>query len=112
MVFENEKDWPDKYEIHKLVTREKSVEMIISGQKLSERRNDRYADIGDEILLNGHLFIVENVYPQHLRNMTEENARDEGYENLATYKEAIESIHKAAVWDPDQIVWAHYLKEK
>lgn len=112
MVFKDKKDWPDKYDINKLVTRPESIERIIKGETVSVRRNDRYADIGDELLLNGHLFIVEDVYPQHLRNMTEEDVRDEGFESLAAYKDILTKIHAGAVWDPDQLVWAHYLKEK
>ncbi len=112
MVYEHKQDWPEKYDINKLVTIEESINKITSGEKVSERRNDRYADEGDEVILAGHLFIVEKVFPQFLKNMTEQDAKDEGYASLAEYKEALTSIHKAAVWDPDQLIWAHYLKEK
>lgn len=112
MVYENKQDWPEKYDINKLVTIEESINKIKTGEKISERRNDRYADDGDEVLLSGHLFVVEKVFPQFLKNMTEKDAKDEGYASLAEYKEALTSIHEAAVWDPEQLIWAHYLKEK
>lgn len=112
MLYENKKDWPEKYDINKLISIQKNIEQFIRGEKVSVRRNDRYADTGDEIILDGHLFIVEDVYPQYLKNMTEEQAYDEGYKNLEEYKEALTSIHESVVWDPDQLVWAHYLKEK
>lgn len=64
------------------------------------------------MILDGHLFIVEDVYPQSLKDLTEKNAREEGYTSLEAYKKALTSIHHGVVWDPDQIVWAHYFKEK
>lgn len=112
MVYEDKKNWPEKYDIDKLVTIQESIEKIIKGEKVSERRNDRYADAGDELLLNGHLFVVKDVYPQQLKNVTVKNAKEEGYEDLEAYKEALTSIHREAVWDPEQFIWAHYLEEK
>jgi len=112
MIHENKKEWPEKYDINKLVSIQESIDKIIKGEKTSERRNDRYADPGDEILLDGHLFVVEDVYRQQLKNVTEENAREEGYKNLEEYKKALTGIHHGVVWDQEQVVWAHYLKEK
>lgn len=112
MVYENKADWPEKYDIKKLVTIEKDIKKIVTGEKVSVRRNDRYADVDDLTVLNGHLFKVVDIFPQYLKNISEQDARDEGYESLAAYKEAITNIHEAAVWDPDQLVWAHYVKEK
>jgi len=113
MVYENEnkQDWPEKYDINKLVTRQQDIEKIINGEKTSVRRNDRYADAGDKLLLNGHMFIVENIYPQQLKNLTTENAQQEGYNTLDDFKESLTSIHHSGVWDPEAIVWAHELKE-
>jgi hypothetical protein len=112
MVYENKQDWPEKYDINKLVSIQDSIDKIISGEKVSERRNDRYADPGDELLLDGHLFIAEDVYPQQLKNLTEKEAKDEGYKNLEEYKKTLTRIHHGAVWEPERVVWAHYLKEK
>jgi hypothetical protein len=112
MVFENKQDWPEKYEINKLISLQENIKKVISGEKISQRRNDRYADPGDELLLDGHLFVVRDVYAQELKNVTEQNAREEGYENLAAYKQALTSMHHGAVWEPDRVVWAHYLGEK
>lgn len=75
------------------------------------RRNDRYADKGDEVILAGHTFIVENIYPQKLKTVTEENAKQEGYDSLDAFKKALTSIHHGVVWDPEAVVWAHELEE-
>ena len=112
LVYENKQDWPEKFPIEKLISIEKDIDKLIAGKKISVRRNDRYADVGDTIMLKGHLFEVEDVYPQFLKNMNEKNAREEGFESIESYKTALTSIHEGAVWNPEQLVWAHYLKEK
>ncbi|MEN1968141.1 ASCH domain-containing protein [Lentibacillus sp. N15] len=104
--------WPEKYDINKLVTIPKDIEKLIRGDKTSVRRNDRYADPSDTVELDGHTFIVENVYPQKLKDVKEQDAKDEGYQNLQAYQKAITSIHEAAVWDPEMEVWVHELKMK
>ncbi|MEW9677229.1 ASCH domain-containing protein [Lentibacillus sp. L22] len=104
--------WPEKFDIHKLVTIPEDIEKLIKGEKTSVRRNDRYADPGDTTKLDGHTFIIENVYPQKLKDVTEEDAKDEGYQSLEAYKQAITSIHEAVVWDPEMEVWVHELKRQ
>lgn len=112
MAFENKKDWPEKYDINKLISIQEDIDNVIKGNKVSERRNDRYADAGDEIQLNKETFIVSDVYPQKLKDVSEKNAKDEGYPGLEEYKDAITNIHHEAVWDPEQTVWAHYFQKK
>src|SRR5690625_7893010 len=77
MVYENKQDWPEKYDIHKLVNREADIDKIINGDKTSVRRNDRYADPGDELTLKGKAFTIENVYAQKLKDVTDEIRSEE-----------------------------------
>ncbi|GAB4073820.1 hypothetical protein GCM10028778_13230 [Barrientosiimonas marina] len=112
MVYENKQDWPEKYDINKLVTRQNDIQKIIDGDKTSERRNDRYADPGDELVLNGQTFVVANIYPQKLKTITDEEAKQEGYSSLEEYKDAINSIHEGEVWEPEGVIWAHELKKQ
>lgn len=112
MVYENIQDWPEKYDINKLVSRQNDIDKIISGDKKTERRNDRYADAGDEIVLDGHTFIIKNIYPQKLKSLTDNDAQQEGYHNLEEFKDALTSIHESVVWDPEQVVWTHELVKK
>src|SRR5699024_11243838 len=98
MVYENKQDWPEKYDINKLVSRQDDIDKIMNGKKTSERRNDRYADSGDKIVLNGSTFVVDNVYPQKLKDVTDENDQQEGYTDLEAIKVALTSIHNGAVW--------------
>lgn len=106
----NKQTWPEKYDINKLISIQEDIDKLIRGEKSSVRRNDRYADPGDQIELSGHTFTVENVYPQKLADVTDKNAKEEGYENLDAYKKGITNIHHEAVWDSDTEVWAHELR--
>lgn len=112
MIFKDKKDWPNKYDINKLITRKNDIQKILNGHKSTIRRNDRYADIGDEITFDDHTFIISNIYQQQLKTITEDDAKFEGYTSLDEYKEALTSIHQGAVWDPEVIVWTHELKKK
>lgn len=112
MIYENKEDWPEKYDINKLVSRKIDINKIINGEKTTVRRNDRYADAGDEINLDGKLFTVVDIYPQKLKSLTDRDVKAEGYANVEEYKDALTSIHHSVVWDPEQIVWAHEFKRK
>ncbi|MUV36441.1 hypothetical protein JNUCC1_00243 [Lentibacillus sp. JNUCC-1] len=63
-------------------------------------------------MLKGQAFVIEDVYPQKLKDVTEEDVKEEGYSSLEQYKEALTSIHQSAVWDPEIVVWAHKFKKK
>ncbi|GIN96233.1 hypothetical protein J6TS1_21030 [Siminovitchia terrae] len=98
---------PKTCTIERLVTVPTDVKKVIEGQKTATRRNGRYADIGEMMELQGKEFIVENVYSQSLGEMTDEHARQEGYENLEEYKKAILGIHPGMKWVPQMKVWVH-----
>lgn len=40
-------------------------------------------------------------------DITEEDAKREGYPNLAMYRALIERMHQGMEWDQDQPVWVH-----
>lgn len=104
----NSMDMPPKTcSIEKLVTIPQHVEKVIKGQKTATRRNGRYADIGETMKLNDHQFVVENVYSQTLGELTDADAKREGYENLESYKQFILSSHHGMSWMPDMKVWVH-----
>ena len=111
MLNHNKENWPEKYAISQLITRQTDIDKIIKGKKTTIRRNDRYADIGDEITFDNYTFIVKDIYQQKLKSLTNEDAINEGYTSLDEYKTALTSIHHAAVWDPEAVVWTHELKQ-
>lgn len=94
-------------EIERLVTSPMDITKILDGKKTAVRRNGRYADLGEILVLEGKSFRVDNVYRQTLGDLTDEMAKDEGYETLEEYKNAILSMHKGMPWLPHMRVWVH-----
>lgn len=112
MYNNNQQDGPEEFDITKLITREHDIDKVISGEKTSIRRNNRYADIGDTVELKGQTFVIDNVYQQQLKDVTDEIAQQEGFASLEDFKTALTSIHHGSVWDPEQTVWVHEFKKK
>ncbi|MDM5197446.1 ASCH domain-containing protein [Fictibacillus enclensis] len=101
---------PKTCSIERLVTLPQDVEKVLAGQKTATRRNGRYADVGEIMELNGAKFIVEKVYSQSLGELTDEHARQEGFDDVEGYKNSILSIHPGMPWLPHMKVWVHEYK--
>jgi hypothetical protein len=109
---QNEQTLPPKTcSVELLVTREEDVEKVIANQKTATRRNGRYADIGEVMILKGKEFVVEKVYSQALGELTDEHAKQEGYESVEAYKDSILSIHPGMPWLPKMRVWVHEFRQ-
>ncbi len=98
---------PKTCSIDRLITLPQDVEKVLAGEKTATRRNGRYADVGEVMVLSGHNYVVERVYSQTLGEVTEAQARQEGYPSLEAYKESILSIHPGMQWLPQMRVWVH-----
>lgn len=98
---------PKTCTIERLVTVPNDIEKVIAGKKTATRRNGRYADVGEIMTLQGQDFIVEKVYSQTLGELTDEHAKDEGYETVEEYKQSILSFHPGMPWLPQMRVWVH-----
>ncbi|MDN7243100.1 ASCH domain-containing protein [Planococcus sp. N028] len=98
---------PKTCSIERLITNKKDVEKVLAGKKTATRRNGRYADIGEIMVLENRKFKVEHVYQQTLGELTDEMAEQEGYENAEVYKQTILSFHPGMPWTPDMTVWVH-----
>jgi len=98
---------PKTASIEWLVTKPEDIDKVINGIKKATRRNGRYADVGEIMTLNDQQFIIKRVYAQHLGDVTDDDARQEGYKNLEEYKESILSLHPGMRWAPKMEVWVH-----
>jgi hypothetical protein len=98
---------PKSCSIERLVTLKEDVEKVLSGEKTATRRNGRYADPGEIMTLEGRQFVVENVYSQSLGELTDADARREGFETVEDYKQSILSMHPGMPWLPQMRVWVH-----
>ncbi|MDQ1143458.1 hypothetical protein QE429_000285 [Bacillus sp. SORGH_AS 510] len=98
---------PKTCSVDRLVTMEEDVKKVIAGEKTATRRNGRYADPGEIMTLEGHKFVVDKVYSQSLGELTDDDARREGFNNVEEYKQSILSIHPGMPWLPQMRVWVH-----
>ena len=103
--------YPEKTcDIDRLVRHPKLVAAAISGQKTQQRRDGVYAYPGETFELEGIPFIVTALERQSLGEMSEEDARAEGYPDLDVYKDLIMKMHPGMTWDNDHLVWVHCFK--
>ncbi|MBT2571382.1 ASCH domain-containing protein [Planococcus sp. ISL-110] len=98
---------PKTCTIEKLVTNKQDVEKVLAGTKSATRRNGRYADIGEVMVLDDKRFIVNQVYQQTLGELTDEMILREGYATVEEYKQSILSFHPGMPWLPEMTVWVH-----
>ncbi|MBP0726460.1 ASCH domain-containing protein [Bacillus sp. RG28] len=98
---------PKTCTIDRLITVPEDIKKVIEGKKTATRRNGRYADVGEVMVLQDQKFRVDNVYSQSLGELTDEHARQEGFEGLEDYKETILSFHPGMPWLPQMRVWVH-----
>ncbi|QOR66959.1 ASCH domain-containing protein [Cytobacillus suaedae] len=98
---------PKTCTIERLVTMPADVVKVLEGKKTATRRNGRYADIGEIMTLEDKKFKVDRVYSQSLGELTDDHAKQEGFENVEEYKQAILSYHPGMPWLPQMRVWVH-----
>ena len=104
---ENQTLPPKTCTIELLVTKEDDVDKVLEGKKTATRRNGRYADIGEVMVLKDKKFVVERVYSQPLGDLTDDHAKQEGFSTVEEYKNAILSYHPGMPWLPSMRVWVH-----
>lgn len=102
---------PKTCSIERLVTMEEEVRKVLSGAKTATRRNGRYADQGEIMILEGRQFVVHSVYTQMLGELTDEDAKREGFTTVEEYKQSILAIHPKMPWLPKMRVWVHEFSE-
>lgn len=90
-----------------LITKPEDIDKVIKGIKTATRRNGRYANVGEIMNLDDQQFLIERVYTQKLGDLTDDDARQEGFRNLEEYKESILSLHPGMRWAPKMEVWVH-----
>jgi len=105
--------YPDKTcSIDRLVTHPKLVAAAKAGLKTQQRRNGVYGWPGEEFELGGMAFVMTGLTRQRLGDMTDEDARAEGYPDLDRYKDIILKMHAGMTWDPDGLAWVHTFAAK
>jgi hypothetical protein len=81
--------------------------MVADGEITQMHRGHAYADEGDRFEIDGTTFEVTAVEHRTLGDLTDEDARAEGSENLEAYKRRLERVHDEFEWDDDSEVVRH-----
>lgn len=101
-------DYPEKTcSIDALVTHAKLVAAAVAGSKTQQRRNGVYAYPGETFELDGTRFVLKDLRRETLGQMTDAEARAEGYPSLDVYRDLILRMHPGMEWDGTAKVWVH-----
>lgn len=104
-------DYPAKTcELDRLVTQPKLIALAIKGDKTQQRRNGIYGYPGEHFMLDGIDFEITDVSRQTLGDMTEADAKTEGFTSLSEYQQLILRMHPGMQWQPDAKVWLHQFR--
>jgi hypothetical protein len=80
---------------------------VLDGDVTQIHRGHRYAEEGDTFTIEGTTFEVVDVTERTLGNLTDEDARAEGMEDLKAYERLLERSHDNFEWDDDSDVVRH-----
>lgn len=91
-----------------LFPNERTLDAVAAGRMSQIHRGNRYAEEGDTFELDGDTFEVVDVTERTLGDMTNEDARREGSEDLDAYKEWMVRAHGGNFeWNEDADVVRH-----
>ena len=83
-------------------------QMVADGEVTQMHRGHAYAEVGDTFEINGTTYEVTSVDHRTLGDLTDEDARAEGSEDLDAYKRRMEMVHGGNFeWDDDSDVVRH-----
>ncbi|QZX98846.1 ASCH domain-containing protein [Halobaculum rubrum] len=82
-------------------------QMAAEGAVTQLHRGHAYADEGDTFEIDGTTFEVTAIERRTLGDLTDEDARAEGSEDLEAYRERLERVHDSFEWDDDSEVVRH-----
>ncbi len=101
-------DYPEKTcSLDRLVTHDKLVQAALAGRKTQQRRNGVYGYPGETFTLAGKEFVIKDLRRETLGDMSDLEAKAEGYPSLEMYRDLILRMHKGMSWDPSSKVWVH-----
>ena len=81
--------------------------MVREGKLTQLHRGHEYAEEGDTFEIDGEAFEVTAVDERTLGDLTDEDARAEGSEDLDAYRERLERVHDDFEWDDRSEVVRH-----
>lgn len=103
---------PKTCEIDRLVTHKRLVDAALAGTKTQQRRNGVYGYPGETFELGSETFVITALERQPLGQMTEADAKAEGFPDMQTYKQLIISMHAGMDWNDAHQVWVHSFQKQ
>lgn len=101
-------NYPEKTcEIDRLVTHQRLVDAALAGRKTQQRRNGVYGYPGETFTLDSATFVITSLERQTLGEMTEADAKAEGFPDLQSYRDLIIRMHSGMSWNESHPVWVH-----
>ncbi|WP_435064822.1 ASCH domain-containing protein [Halobaculum sp. EA56] len=82
-------------------------QLAAEGEVTQLHRGHAYAEEGDTFEIDGTTFEVTAVERRTLGDLTDEDARAEGSEDLEAYRRRLERVHDEFEWDDDSEVVRH-----
>lgn len=100
--------YPEKNcSIDRLVTQPKLVAAAKAGTKTRQGRDGVYGWPGETFVLEDMTFVITDLKRERLGDMTDDDAKREGFMSLEMYKDIILKMHAGMTWNPDSLVWVH-----
>jgi N4-acetylcytidine amidohydrolase len=93
--------------IARLITQPKLVTAVLAGIKTQQRRDGVYGWPGEVFTLGDSDFVITSLHRQRLGDMTDVDAKAEGYDDLQSYQAIILKMHANMVWNDDGLAWVH-----
>ena len=93
--------------IDRLVRQPALVTAVLEGRKSQQRRDGVYGYPGETFELDGVTFRISALFRQRLGDMSEADARAEGFVDLRVYRDLIARMHPGMAWDGEHLVWVH-----
>jgi hypothetical protein len=79
--------------------------------KTEQRRYGIYGYPGETFALGDQKFEISSLTHDRLGDMTDAEARSEGFEDLESYRDLIVGMHPGMDWNPVHRVWVHRFPE-
>ncbi|GAA0220771.1 ASCH domain-containing protein [Halobaculum roseum] len=86
--------------------------MAAEGRVTQLHRGHAYADEGDTFEIDGTTFEVTAIERRTLGDLTDEDARAEGSEDLEAYRERLNRVHDEFEWDDGSEVVKHAFERR
>lgn len=90
-----------------LLPSERMREQALDGDVTQIHRGHQYAAVGDTFTIDETTFEVSEVTDRTLGDLTDEDARAEGMDDLDAYRRLLERAHENFEWDDSSEVVLH-----